>query len=78
MILALGLIGMVLILAAYFLSTLYMISRFQWHVLNATGSSILCCYAYLTNTVPFLILNIVWVLVALYGIYDLTKRPVKS
>lgn len=65
----LGMIGMSLILAAYFLKSNEKISNVAWHALNGAGASLLVVYAGLSSVWPFFILNFVWCFVALAGIY---------
>ena len=72
-----GLIGMVLILAGFTLELLKKLSKDHiiYCLLNAFGSLAMSYYAYILNSIPFLILNVVWVLVSIYGIStDLKKR----
>lgn len=69
-----GLIGMSLILAAYFLKSVEKISNIRWHALNGAGAALLVGYAGLNSVWPFFILNFVWCLVALKGIYDYFKQ----
>lgn len=65
----LGMIGMSLILTAYFLKSGERISNVVWHALNGAGAALLVVYAGLSGVLPFFILNFVWCLVALVGIY---------
>lgn len=67
----LGLIGSALILVAFTLDILRKISRddhiYLW--MNIIGSGILVYYAYVTNTIPFMILNAVWTLFSFIGLF---------
>lgn len=66
-----GLSGMSLILLAFIMNQYH-----KWHdddliydVVNALGSMLLLFYAYLLNSVPFMILNGVWFLVSFRDIF---------
>lgn len=67
----LGMIGMSLILAAYFLKSGSKISDIKWHALNGAGAALLVAYAGISGVWPFFILNFVWCLVALKGVFDI-------
>jgi len=65
-----GIIGATLILLAFLLNQTGKItatSRY-YEGINAVGSLFLVVYALLLNSVPFFILNIVWLLMSLRGL----------
>ena len=65
--LVLGIIGMALILLAFVLNeTKKSINTdtIEYNLINAVGSLFLLYYAYATNSIPFIVLNAVWFLVA--------------
>ena len=65
-----GFLGMFLVLLAYFLKSADKVSNVVWHALNGAGACLCLAYAGLTGAWPFVILNVVWGLVALKGIRD--------
>ena len=68
--LILGITGMVLILVAFVLNEFKKLnsSSGQYNALNLVGSGLLIYYAYALHGIPFLILNVIWFLVAGYKI----------
>ncbi len=70
-----GIIGMVFILTAFILDEF--VKRFNqntvhYNVLNIIGSLLLTYYAFSLNSVPFIILNLVWFFVAGYKLVRIT------
>lgn len=72
--LIIGLIGMTLILAGFILNE---VSRKlssdtkTYNLINFIGAGFLAYYAYLLNSIPFLILNIVWSITAIWKLETL-------
>lgn len=65
--LALGITGMLLILAAFVIEELYRHTRHEsitYNILNLAGAALLVLYAWMIRSWPFLILNAVWSVVA--------------
>src|SRR3990167_1864353 len=62
-----GFTGMLLILVAYFLNYFKKVKRdsLSYDLLNLIGGSFLFFYAFSLNSLPFMALNLVWVLIAL-------------
>ena len=64
-----GLIGVALILFAYFLNTCKYIKQDKlFYVMNIFGAGLACYASFLINYMPFVILEGVWLLVSLYGL----------
>ncbi|MBI3032061.1 hypothetical protein HYY69_01190 [Candidatus Woesearchaeota archaeon] len=70
-ILFVGLSGMSLILLAFIMNQFH-----KWHdddliydIVNVLGSGLLFMYAYLLNSMPFMVLNAVWFLISLRDIF---------
>jgi len=63
-----GIIGMSLLLIAFFLNLFNIISQNSktYILLNIFGSGLMIYYSVLLNSIPFLILNIVWTGFAAY------------
>ena len=63
-----GVTGSSLILIAFFLNLFKIITveSKTYLLLNILGSGLMIYYAYLLNSIPFLILNIVWTFFALF------------
>ena len=66
-----GIIGAGIILIAFLLNQAgKMTAESKWYdAINATGSFILVVYAVLLNSAPFVILNVVWLLVSAHGLF---------
>ncbi|HZF64799.1 MAG TPA: hypothetical protein VEZ55_09950 [Chitinophagaceae bacterium] len=65
-----GIAGVGLILAAYFLSTLKLLSSDSnlYFIINAIGAGLACYASYLINYWPFVILEGVWSVVSIIGL----------
>jgi len=72
-----GVIGASIILIAFFLNqTNKLTVESRWYDgLNAFGSGLLLVYAVLLVSYPFIILNIVWLMVSLHGLYKAYTSP---
>ena len=64
-------IGVAMVLLAYFLLTIKKIKQENifYHLLNLVGASLSCYGSYLINAIPFVVLEGVWALVALMGLF---------
>ena len=64
-----GLIGVALILFAYFLNTCNYIKQDKlFYVMNIFGAGLACYASFLINYLPFVVLEGVWLLVSIYGL----------
>jgi len=65
-----GLIGVALILVAYFLNTetLITVNGKLFYVMNTIGAVLACYASYLISYWPFVILEGTWTLVSIYGL----------
>ena len=75
--LIIGILGMSFILIAFILNEInskYNVNSILNNVLNIIGSSLLIYYALVLTGWPFLVLNIVWFLVASWKIGKLLKK----
>ena len=71
-----GLIGMTLILVGFFLDEFYRkfdSSTVSYNLINIFGAGALIYYSYSIKGWPFLILNIVWLLVAFIKLVKIKK-----
>ncbi|NOQ38554.1 hypothetical protein GQ472_06735 [archaeon] len=66
--LIIGIPGMAFILIAFILDDFHILSvdSIKSIILNITGSTFLAVYAYTISSIPFLILNSVWLAFAVY------------
>lgn len=72
-----GATGALIILISFILNEIHKLDRDSliYDIANFIGGSLLAVYAYLLSSIPFLILNIVWTIVALRDIIlDLKKK----
>ncbi len=69
-------VGVSLILLAFILSTLNYISNTSklYFVLNSIGGGFACYGSYLLQSMPFIILEFTWTLVALVGLVKCLKQ----
>ena len=70
-----GIIGVGLILIAYFLHTGRYIENNGklYFVMNIIGAALACYASYLINYIPFVILEGTWTLVSIYGLMKAMK-----
>jgi hypothetical protein len=63
-------VGVSLILIAFFLLTLKKVDaqNVYYNLLNLIGAGLACYGSYLIKSVPFVVLEAIWSLVALYGL----------
>jgi len=73
-----GYVGMGLILFAFIMNQIG-----KWHhdnryydTTNALGSLCLCIYSYILGSIPFLVLNIVWLIVSIKEFSSVDKATV--
>lgn len=72
-----GIIGLLFILSAFILdefSKKFNQDTVQYNVFNMIGSALLAWYAYTLNGWPFVVLNIVWFLVAGYKLVKIITK----
>jgi hypothetical protein len=72
-----GLIGMSLILSAFVMNQArkWRDGCMEYETVNAAGSALLVYYALMIASWPFLILNLVWLLVSARGMLIGLKKP---
>ncbi|MCC6413605.1 MAG: hypothetical protein IT270_18255 [Saprospiraceae bacterium] len=65
--------GVALILAAFALSTLKKLdtNSSPYFVLNMLGGALACVGAWLVGSIPFVVMELVWTLVAIFGLIKL-------
>jgi hypothetical protein len=70
-----GVIGATIILIAFIMNQLQKWSKDNLisNISNIVGSVFLLSYAILLNSIPFVILNGIWALVAIKGVFDNLK-----
>jgi lipid-A-disaccharide synthase-like uncharacterized protein len=75
-----GWIGMALILIAYFLLTSERVVVKSWiyHTINLLGGAGLIFYTYVNRTVPVMVLNILWVFIAISALIKIINRKNKK
>lgn len=66
-----GAVGAGFVLSGFLLSQFTKVTTTSklYEILNIVGSSILIAYAVLLNSYPFIVLNTVWLLVSLRGLW---------
>jgi hypothetical protein len=74
--LIIGIFGMLLILIAFILDEF--VDKFnqntvQYNLTNILGSGLLTYYAFTLNSIPFIILNVVWFLAAGYKLFKIIQ-----
>jgi hypothetical protein len=75
--LILGLFGMLFILIAFILDEFnqnFNQDTVIYNLLNLIGAGLLMWYAYTLNSIPFMILNVVWFLVAGYKLIKILMK----
>ncbi len=67
--------GVALILSAFALLTLKKLDTHSsaYFVLNMLGGALACVGAWLVGSIPFMVLELVWTLVAIFGLIKLNK-----
>ena len=70
-----GVPGAVLILLAFFLNQIHVwkSDSFIYEFTNLVGAAILAAYSWLLNSWPFLALNVIWGLVSLIEIVNMSR-----
>jgi len=71
-----GIAGMAFILTAFLLNLFKMLLQdtSAYCTMNAVGGLLLGYNAYVTNSLPFLILEIVWTISSLFRLYRINRR----
>jgi len=71
-----GIIGMIFLLTAFALNLFKKITQDSliYNISNIIGAGLLAYYAYALNSIPFLILEIFWILFAVYKLIFFNKR----
>ena len=71
-----GIVGASVILVGFLLNQTGKVTAQSWSydAVNVLGSLLLLIYAYLLGSVPFLILNVVWLLVSAKGVLKSNKK----
>ncbi len=75
--LAVGVLGLVLILSAFVLEEFHKHTRHEslaYNAINLVGAFFLAWYAWTLASWPFLILNGVWTLIAVYKLVEIATR----
>lgn len=72
-----GIVGMIFILTAFVLDEFF--KKFnqdtvQYNLFNIVGSLLLAYYAFVSKVWPFLILNIIWFVVATYKLIKIYQK----
>ncbi|MBU0506507.1 MAG: hypothetical protein ABII18_06310 [bacterium] len=69
-------IGLGCLLLGFLLNTMHKIGRdsYFYNGLNLVGGLVLAYYSFCISSIPFLILQIIWALVALWGIIKLIYK----
>lgn len=73
-----GICGASIILLAFILNELHHLSNdsLAYDIMNLVGAVLLCLYAYLISSWPFLVLNAVWAIVSARDVMiDLMRKP---
>lgn len=75
-----GAIGAVVLLIAFVLEEIHKLSdeSIVYDALNFIGAALLAVYAYLLQSIPFLILNTIWSLVALRDVFLVWRKMGKN
>ncbi|PIN74111.1 hypothetical protein COV20_00660 [Candidatus Woesearchaeota archaeon CG10_big_fil_rev_8_21_14_0_10_45_16] len=75
--LAIGIVGISFILAAFILDEFLKTwnqNTIRYNLFNIVGAAFLVWYAYLLNSWPFMVLNGVWFLAAMIKLYEILKK----
>lgn len=75
MILIIGFVGLFLLLIAFILNLINKIQKESiiYLACNIAGAGLLAFYAYITQVIPFLILESVWVIFSIYKLFFRNK-----
>jgi len=71
-----GIIGMIFLLTAFALNLFKKVTQDSsiYNIFNIIGAGLLAYYAYALNSIPFLILEAIWILFAVYKLIFFNKR----
>ncbi len=73
--LAIGVLGLVLILSAFLLEEFHKHTRYEslaYNTINLVGAFFLGWYAWTLNSWPFLVLNVVWMAIAAFKLVEIS------
>jgi len=71
-----GAIGMIFLLTAFALNLFKKVTQDSliYNIFNIIGAGLLAYYAYVLNSIPFLILQVIWISFAVYKLTFLNRR----
>ena len=71
-----GVIGMTFLLTAFALNLFKKVTQGSliYNIFNIIGAGLLAYYAYVLNSLPFLILEAIWILFAVYKLIFFNRR----
>ena len=71
-----GVIGMIFLLTAFALNLFKKVTQdsFIYNIFNIIGAGLLAYYAYALNSIPFLILEAIWILFTVYKLIFSNKK----
>jgi len=74
--LVIGIIGSIFILIGFIIDEFTKIGKdtLSYNLINFTGASILSYYAFIVGSWPFLILNVIWTIVAIVKIVQIIRK----
>ena len=74
--LLIGIIGMGFLLIAFLLNQVgkWKVKDLKYDLFNAIGSTLLLYYAFVLNSVPFMIINLVWALFSIKDVFLYFRR----
>ena len=74
--LVIGIVGSIFILIGFVFDEFTKIGKdtLSYNLINFTGASILSYYAFLVVSWPFLILNVIWLIVAIVKIVQILRK----
>lgn len=73
---AIGIIGMIFLLIAFALNLFKKVTQdsFIYNIFNIIGAGLLAYYAYALNSIPFLVLESIWIFFTVYKLIFSNKR----
>ncbi len=71
-----GIIGMIFLLIAFALNLFKKVTQdsFIYNIFNIIGAGLLAYYAYALNSIPFLVLESIWIFFTVYKLIFSNKR----
>lgn len=78
--LVIAILGMILVLSAFVLDEFGNVNKSTttYNIINIFGAGFLAYYAFTLSSFPFLILNVVWMLVAIYKLVNILRKMKSS